>query len=766
MKTKWVILLAAAAAAVGVSGDGFGATPPGPLTEVVVTLKQPFVPGRSLQSARVAQAMVVRSVERALPDAQVRWRYHLVLNGFAVALPASQVSKLAAVPGVAKIWPNLTYHALDNVSQIGAPALWGPTLATAGQGMKIGIIDEGLDASHPFFNPAGFSYPPGFPKGQVQYATPKVIVQRTFPPPHATWKNASLPFDPAYGYHATHVAGIAAGDHGTNANGRILSGVAPAAYLGNYKALTIPTPNFGLDGNSAEIAAAIEAAVADGMNVINLSIGEPEVEPSRDLVDVALANAARAGVVPVVAAGNDFPQFGLGSVGSPANATEAITVAAVDARNAMADFSSAGPTPVTLRLKPDVAAPGVSIFSSEPAVRGTWGYLDGTSMAAPHVAGAAALLLQRHPSWTVAQVKSALVLTGDPAHVGNPEASTLREGGGVVDLVKADNPLVFADPTTLSFGSVRVHATATQNVSLTDAGGGAGMWSVSVQMQTGNGSVQAPSTVDVPGVLPLTATSSAAGDATGFVVLTQGDNVRRIPFWFEGSAPKLASEVRTLLPKAGVYKGTTKGRPSRVSQYRYPTGSRLAYNGPERAYRVHVGRVANFGVVVLSGHVTAHVTFDGAEDHISGYPSLPTDINPYRDTYGNTVRVSAALLPAPGTYDIVFDSRSPDEAGPFSFRLWVNDTKPPKLKLRSVHGGIDIAATDAGSGVDPTSIHATVDGKAVPTTWRHGVIHIELDPGRHTLVLRVADYQETKNMETVPPILPNTATLRVSVKVR
>src|SRR5947209_2448250 len=83
----------------------------------------------------------------------------------------------------------------------------------------------------------------------------------------------------------------------------------------------------------------------------------------------------------------------------------------------------AGPTPVWLRRQPDVAAPGVSIFSSEPARRGTWGYLDGTSMATPHVAGAAALLLQRHPSWTVAQVKSALVLTGDPAHVGTAEAS-------------------------------------------------------------------------------------------------------------------------------------------------------------------------------------------------------------------------------------------------------------------------------------------------------------------------------------------------------
>src|SRR3954471_16901633 len=103
MKTKWVILIAAAAAAVGFSGDGLGAVSPGPLTEVVVTLKAPFVPGRNLQSARASQARIVRSVQQALPGAQIRWRYHLVLDGFAVEIPRSQISRLASLPGVAKV---------------------------------------------------------------------------------------------------------------------------------------------------------------------------------------------------------------------------------------------------------------------------------------------------------------------------------------------------------------------------------------------------------------------------------------------------------------------------------------------------------------------------------------------------------------------------------------------------------------------------------------------------------------------------------------
>jgi hypothetical protein len=77
-----------------------------------------------------------------------------------------------------------------------------------------------------------------------------------------------------------------------------------------------------------------------------------------------------------------------------------------------------------------------------------------------------------------------------------------------------------------------------------------------------------------------------------------------------------------------------------------------------------------------------------------------------------------------------------------------------------------VAATDAGSGVDPSSIVATVDGKAAAVTRLAGTLRIAARPGKHVLVLHVADYQETKNMEDVPPILPNTATLRATVRVR
>src|SRR5262249_54064015 len=155
------------------------------------------------------------------------------------------------------------------------------TLATAGQGMKIAVLDDGIDQSHVFFNPGDFAYPAGFPKGNTAFTTPKVIVAKAFAPASTTWKYARTPFDPEQSEHRTTVAGIAAGDHDTLAtlpSSRVrVSGIAPRAYLGNYKVLTVPTGDFGLDGNSPEIAKGIEEAVKDGMDVINLSLGEPEI---------------------------------------------------------------------------------------------------------------------------------------------------------------------------------------------------------------------------------------------------------------------------------------------------------------------------------------------------------------------------------------------------------------------------------------------------------------------------------------------------------
>jgi subtilisin family serine protease len=756
------------------------------MVEVIVTLDaKPLARGGSLRALQSAQ----RDVESELAGRiQVQHRYSTVLNGLAVRVPASELSRLGEADGVLGVYPNVAYHALRSTTPgfIGAPALWGPTLSSAGNGVKIGIIDDGLDKTHPYFSAKGYRMPRGYPKGQKGYTSAKVIVARAFAPKRPVWKYSRRPFDPVNSDHATHVAGIAAGNHRTQAQGGRISGVAPKAYLGNYKVLTVPTGGFGLNGNSAEIVAGIEAAVKDGMNVINLSLGEAEIEPSRDIVAAALDGAAAAGVVPVVAAGNNFEELGAGSVTSPGSSDRSITVAAEseDGGAQIASFSSGGPSPLSLRMKPDVTAPGVSVLSSVPRREGLWALFSGTSMASPHVAGAAALLHQRHPSWTVQQIKSALVQTGQPVSRGGAEAETTREGGGTVDLVRADSPLLFASPTGISFGHVPPGGSSVARVTLTDAGGGAGPWSVatSIQQAAGGVSFTVSPTVTVPGELVVTAIAapgSTQGSRTGFVELTLGANRRRIPYWLRVSAPALATAQTTPLTRTGTYKGNTAGRPALVETYRYPEDPRgfgvpRTLSGPEQVFRVTLSkRVANFGVAVIGGRtdVQPRAVRAGDENRLLGEIGLPYNANPYLAGFGRPEPVVGAALPAPGDYDIVFDTLSSSRAGPFTFRFWIGDTTPPRLRFLSARGGIvRIRATDAGAGVDPAGIRLVVDGglRSVRYDRRRQVISAtrRLKRGRHTLRLVVSDYQELKNMENVRKILPNTAGLRATFFVR
>lgn len=795
--TRTLLLLAVGAALLSAGGAAKGVPEPsGERVEVVVLLRDAPIGGRSLASAaatRVAQAQAAftRRLAAAIPEARVRWRYRRVLDGLAVVLPATGVDRLAALPGVDRVFRSVRFRGAMNTSPgvIGAPQLWGPDLATAGNGMKIGIIDDGVDQTHPFLSPKGFTMPAGFPKGQTAYTTAKVIVARAFAPPSPAYKDAAVPFDEGDSFHATHVAGIAAGDYGTTATvgGRAvpgLSGIAPRAYIGNYKALTIPTPGFGLDGNSPEIAAAVEAAVADGMDVINLSLGEPEVTLDRDLVVRAIEGAARAGVVPVVAAGNDFGDFGRGSIGSPAAAPSAITVAAASKAGVIAGFSSSGPTPISLQMKPDVTAPGVAILSSVPRAQGLWTQMQGTSMATPHIAGAAAVLKQRHPSWTVAQIKSALVQTAIPAYTDDSrrtEAPTTREGGGFVNLPRADAPLVFASPTGLSFGLVRPGAApVARTVTLADAGGGAGAWTVT--LQSPDASVTVPPTATVPGTLSVGVTAAAGspeGEHTGFVVLARGSDTRRIPFWFRVDVPSLGKPAATLT-RTGTYTGNTARGAARVGSYRYPddpsgVGLAESLDGPEQVFRVRIpAGAANFGVAVTRGaKVEPRVVFPGDENRLTGYAGLPVNLNPYLDWFGRRERIAGAILPAAGLYDVVFDEPSRSGAGAFSFRFWIDDTTAPTLRLRTRAvartGRILVSAADAGAGVDPRAIVAKIDGDETDATFAGGTIAVPVrgyGPGRHTLVLRVSDYQEAKNMEDVAQILPNTRVLRARVTIR
>ncbi len=173
-----------------------------------------------------------------------------------------------------------------------------------------------------------------------------------------------------------------------------------------------------------------------------------------------------------------------------------------------------------------------------------------------------------------------------------------------------------------------------------------------------------------------------------------------------------------------MYKGNTKLGQARVSSYRYPDnpgGSGITNNlpGPEQVFRVVLSkRVANFGVVVTGQSagvaVTSRIVFPGDENHLLGIPALPINENPYQDTFGQPEPVVAVIAPASRSYDVVFDTRGRSQAGPFTFRLWVNDTAPPTAKLLTPtvasSGRLLVSVQDKGSGVDESSLVARIDG--------------------------------------------------------
>jgi hypothetical protein len=293
-----------------------------------------------------------------------------------------------------------------------------------------------------------------------------------------------------------------------------------------------------------------------------------------------------------------------------------------------------------------------------------------------------------------------------------------------------------------------------------------------------------PQAVTVPGsftVLAEAQQSAAEADVTGFVVLQRGPVTRRIPFWLRATRVKLGPPAR-VLTKQGRYEGNTRTGRARVSSYRYPDdptgfGVSNSLSGPEQVFRIRVrGSVANIGVRITRQprgvSVTPRLVYAGDENRLAGIPALPVDINPYRgDLYGDLRPVVAANRPSAGAYDVVFETRSRAVSGPFSFRVWIDDKAPPRVRLLTptATSSLALSVADSGSGVDPRSITVLIDGRRRAFALKAGRMRLPLDgvgPGRHRLVVSVADFQETKNSESVVGILPNTTVFRRTFRVR
>ncbi|MGV9317179.1 S8 family peptidase [Streptomyces sp. NPDC003691] len=317
-----------------------------------------------------------------------------------------------AAPGIDKVWLDAVHRASleRSAGQIGAPAAW--RAGYDGTGVKIAVLDTGVDQSHPDL--AG-----------------KEIAERNF-----SWAPGPEDRDG----HGTHVASTAAGT-GAKSGGRF-KGIAPGARILDGKVL-----NDQGWGSTAQILAGIEWAVAQGADVVNLSLGMRD-EPGQDPLEEAIDRiSATTGVLFAVAAGNS----GTAGVDSPGSAGAALTVGAVDHRDALTGFSARGPAPGDRGLKPDVTAPGGDIAAAVPGLDDPdlpgYRHLSGTSMATPHVAGAAALLKQKHPTWPGARLKAALTGSARPGPY-----TPLEQGHGRIDVAAALTGTVVADTPSLSFG--------------------------------------------------------------------------------------------------------------------------------------------------------------------------------------------------------------------------------------------------------------------------------------------------------------------------
>lgn len=491
-------------------------------------------------------------IETQYPTLSIKYTYTEVFHGYSIEGPVLELEKLQKEEGILDVSPVSIYnpHIDESVPFIGGKEIRGifdeDGDRLTGEGVVVGIIDTGIDYTHPDL---ASNYIGGY--DFVDQDDDPMETQREQGPPTL---------------HGTHVAGIVA------ANGKMM-GVAPEAKIMAYRAL-----GPGGNGTSEQVIAAIERAIKDGVDVLNLSLGNTINGPDWP-TSLALDKAVEKGIVAVTSSGNSGPN--LWTVGSPGTSTKAISVGAstpplhiphiatifsseevemlpfqgapkwnlkqakyyemefvglgekkdikdvegkvvliergkipftekvlnakeqgaiaviiynnlegtflgglemeVDIpvvsisksdglflkkqlkkkrklmktkyrwhRDEIASFSSRGPVTHTWEIKPDLVAPGVAIDSTVPN-----GYiaLQGTSMAAPHVAGAAALLKQAHPDWEPSKIKAALMNTTKVLKKGDGEFySVLEQGTGRIQLKDAMETKSIIQPGSLHYG--------------------------------------------------------------------------------------------------------------------------------------------------------------------------------------------------------------------------------------------------------------------------------------------------------------------------
>ncbi|MES5844803.1 MULTISPECIES: S8 family serine peptidase [unclassified Bacillus cereus group] len=565
-----------------------------------------------------AQEDTTKKITEKAPGAKIKEVYNTLFSGFSISVPGDQITALASLPEVKAVYPNLTYKLHEtskSTTNEEAPNIGGPTIGATeawnlkdpsgkplnGKGMKVAIIDSGVDYTHPDLKA---NYIGGY-------------------------DTVDEDNDPMDGnVHGTHVAGIIAG------NGKI-KGVAPNASILAYRVM-----NDGGTGTTDDIIQGIERAIQDGADVLNLSLGQDLNVPDQP-VTLTLERAAKLGVTAVVSNGNDGPKPW--SVDAPGNASSVISVGAstvsipfptfqvagssktyqglplsksdfpigndsplvyvgygnpsdyakqdvkgkfalvlqgtsstlVKAEQAkqagavgvlfistekeinimpeyfmrenlalpvmqlsnidgeelknlitkrkknikigqpnptelIANFSSRGPSQGSWLIKPDIIAPGVQITSTVP--RGGYESHNGTSMAAPQVAGAVALLRQMHPDWTTEQLKASLANTAKTLKDVNENTyPIMTQGSGLINIPKAAQTDVLVKPNNVSFGLIKPNSgkvKLTQNITLQNLSSKKKSFSTRVELLDTNTNTKTKVKTSVPSSISIQPNSS------------------------------------------------------------------------------------------------------------------------------------------------------------------------------------------------------------------------------------------------------------------
>jgi len=395
----------------------------------------------------------VKVLEKVLGEFNTKDVYSII-PGFSAKMSKKQIQALATLSDTIQIEPDLevnafldestTWFGVQNAradSGVDGDADTSPATYSTGD-VVIAVIDTGICANHQDLDSG------------------KVIGWKDYV------NNQAAPYDD--NGHGCHVASIATGEGQAN---QAYTGVAPRAALVGVKVLNSQGSGFTSTVVSG-VNWVVENKALYGIEVMNLSLGSTGCSNGSDSLSVAINNAVTNGIVAVVAAGNSGPKTC--TIGSPGAAQNAITVGAMadvgELGFSIASFSSRGPT-ADNRIKPDVAAPGVSITAASRT--SSTGYItySGTSMATPFVAGVVALMLDANPLLTPADVKTRIMST---AVDFGPAGLDVDYGAGRLDAYQA-----VSDASIASLGNIAVPT----HTFISDSLGGTGStdtWSINV----------------------------------------------------------------------------------------------------------------------------------------------------------------------------------------------------------------------------------------------------------------------------------------------